>query len=178
METKKIVKSLMCCHNLDDCKACEYNELGGFCEELLKRDAAKRLEKLESEIAELKQQLAEQQPEWISVEDERKPDDGETCIVMSSTNCIYSRKYEKGGFPKSDRIRYWMHKPALPKPKEQTFKDVFLKAFPKAIMYNDGIPLSCRASIFGEKCSLGSTKCFECWNQSYFESQEEGEADA
>lgn len=202
METKKIIQALKHCHNLDECEDCEYNELGGFCEELLKRDAAKRLEELEKKNAKLKaendarklfceakdeinedlrrslismeQQLSEKQSEWISVEDERKPDDGETCIVMSSTNCIYSRKYEKGGFPKSDRIRYWMHKPALPKPKEPTFKDVFFEKFPKAIMYNDGIPLSCRASIFGGKCSLGSTKCFECWNQPYFETEEEG----
>ena len=76
------------------------------------------------------------------------------------------------------KITHWMPLPELPKPKEQTFKDVFLKAFPKAIMYNDGIPLSCRASVFGGKCSLGSTKCFECWNQSYFDEEEEGEGDA
>ena len=67
---------------------------------------------------------------------------------------------------------YLLGRVVAPEPKVPTFKDVFLKAFPKAIMYNDGIPLSCRASIFGGKCSLGSTKCFECWNQSYFEEEE------
>ena len=198
METKEIVEKL---RYFAEYRLC-HSEIS------VAKEAADRLEELEKKNAKLKaendtrklfcetkdeinkdlyrslismeQKLSEKQPEWISVEDERKPDDGETCIVMSSTNCIYSRKYEKGGFPKSDRIRYWMHKPALPKPKEQTFKDVFLEKFPKAPVDKDGIPKACIANVFPwakhENCD--GWECFEDWNQSYFELKEEGEGDA
>ena len=176
METKEIVKALRCCycHNLTDCEDCEYNELGGFCVESLKRDAAKRLEELEAEIAKLKQQLSTKQPEWISVEDEPPTEPGRILINRKNSTRVNTYSYQ-GNKKELKNFAYWMPMPKAPeppKPKEPTFKDVLLEKFPKAIMYNDGIPLSCRASIFGGKCSLGSTKCFECWNQSYFEEEE------
>lgn len=192
METKEIVKALRCCysHNLTDCEDCEYNELGGFCAESLKRDAAKRLEELEKQNEAMMKELCDKEvlvreaewrvqglemqldrqkvekPEWISVEDEPIP--GEQSHIFTVLPKIIIKRNPVTGEP-----AYWMRLEP-PKQKEPSFKDVFLKAFPKAIMYNDGIPLSCRASIFGGKCSLGSTKCFECWNQPYF-AEGEGE---
>lgn len=110
---------------------------------------------------------------WISVEDERKPKEGESCIVRSSTDCITIRKYEKGGFPDNHRIRYWMHNPDLPKPKEPTFRDVFLKAFPKTPFGYNGALKLCARNVFPQiNCSL-SNGCAECWKQTYFE--EEGD---
>lgn len=178
MEIKEVIKALRCCyfHNLDDCEDCEYNELGGFCVESLKRDAAKRLEELEAELG--KRTINDRPYEWISVEDEPPKEPGRILINRKNSTRVNTYSY-KGNEKELKNFAYWMPMPIAPeppKPKEQTFKDVFLKAFPKAIMYNDGIPLSCRASIFGGKCSLGSTKCFECWNQPYFEPEEEGES--
>lgn len=145
-------------------------------------DLNNQLNKAESHIEKLEKQLSEQQPEWISVEDERKPDDGETCIVMTSTDCIYNFKYSEDGFPTQRRIRYWMHKPALPKPKEPTFKDVFLKAFPKAATNKLGTPFPCLEDIFTNVeslvCKDSPTDCDTCWNQPYYEPKEEGEGDA
>lgn len=171
METKKIADSLRCCVSSESCKPCGFLD-NQQCRITMKIIAANRLEELEAEIAELQKQLSET-PKWISVEDERKPKEGESCIVRSSTGCITIRKYEKGGFPDNHRIRYWIHNPALPKPKEPTFRDVFLKAFPKAPLgYNGAIKL-CARNVFPQiNCSL-SNGCAECWKQTYFE--EEGD---
>lgn len=159
METKKIVE-----------------KLNNFCESFfsknvvemdisLFKEAAERLEELESELG--RRTINDRPYEWISVENGKEMPD-----AFSYTGIRHDQ------FPRlvvaideNSHVTHWMMLDA-PKPKEPTFKDVFLKAFPKATMYNDGIPLSCRASIFGGKCSLGSTKCFECWNQSYFEEEE------
>lgn len=174
METKKIVESLRSLVNYQGIH--HFYHTGKYGDNFPVGDvideAAERLEELEAEIAKLKQQLSEKQPEWISVENGKEMPD-----AFSYTGIRHNQ------FPRlvvaideNSHVTHWMMLDA-PKPKEPSFKDVFLEKFPKAIMYNDGIPLSCRASIFGGKCSLGSTKCFECWNQPYFEPQEEGEAD-
>lgn len=198
METKIIINSLRACDK--PCTVLLDATAGMIADHLEKLESEKenlihynadlnnQLNKAESHIEKLKKQLSEQQPEWISVEDERKPDEGETCIVMTSTDCIYNVKYSKDGFPNAHRIRYWMHKPALPeppKPKEPTFKDKFLEAFPKAPLNEDGFPVCCIGSIFpqmggiefvGRPCDGEHEKC---WNQPYFEGEgEEGEADA
>lgn len=176
METKEIIQALKCCHNLDECEDCEYNELGEFCEELLKRDAAKRLEELEAELG--KRTINDRPYEWISVEDEPYPD--LDCNVNMSWH-LYPQDVPcylvfQGNGSGDDGVTHWM-RVEPPNPKETTFKDKFLEAFPKAQLYSDGIPIACRANIFGEKCLMKSN-CSECWNQPYFETEEEGEADA
>lgn len=141
----------------------------------LVREAEGRFYELEKELDALKNASKiskKPETEWISMEDERKPKEGESCIVRSSTDCITIRKYEKGGFPDNHRIRYWMHNPALPKPKEPTFRDVFLKAFPKAPLGYNGALKLCARNVFPQiNCSL-SNGCAECWSQPYF--KEEG----
>ena len=61
--------------------------------------------------------------------------------------------------------------PEPPKPKEPTFKDVFLKAFPKAV-YTD---VDC-CTIFPKQFHPNTCNyvCEDCWNQPYFEPKEEG----
>ena len=170
MDTKKIADSLRCCVSSESCKSCGFLD-NQQCRITMKIIAANRLEELEAEIAELQKQLSET-PKWISVEDERKPKEGESCIVRSSTDCITIRKYEKGGFPDNHRIRYWMHNPDLPKPKEPTFRDVFLKAFPKTPLGYNGALKLCARNVFPQiNCSL-SNGCAECWKQTYFEEEE------
>lgn len=149
--------------------------------EALVREAEGRFYELEKELDTLKNASKKQpEPEWISMEDERKPEEGESCIVRSSTGCITIRKYEKGGFLDNHRFNYWMHNPALPKPKELTFKDVFLEKFPKAPIDKDGIPKACIADVFpwAKHKHCDGWMCFEDWSQPYFEPQEEGAADA
>lgn len=179
METKKIIEDLKRCAKItrmEDCIGCSYQGTRFGCYHLIKIDAAKRLEELEAELG--KRTINDRPYEWISVEDVPYPD--LDCNVNMSWH-LYPQDVPcylvfQGNGSGDDGVTHWM-RVEPPKPKEQTFKDVFLKAFPKAIMYNDGIPLSCRASIFGGKCSLGSTKCFECWNQPYFETEGEGEGE-
>ena len=177
METKRIADSLRCCVSSESCKCCGFFD-NQQCRITMKIIAANRLEELEAELE--KRTINDRPYEWISVEDERKPEEGESCLVRSRTDCIAIRKYEKGGFPDNHRIRYWMHNPDLPKPKEPTFKDVFLKAFPKAATCEDGTPKACVCNIFPwvtiSNCALNG--CIKCWNQPYFEPKEEGEADA
>lgn len=87
--------------------------------------------------------------------------------------------YDNKGLPVE--ITHWMPLPEPPKPKVPTFKDVFLKAFPKCDPAMFGI--YCARHIFHQiKCD-NQTFCdshigAECWNQPYFEPEEEGEADA
>lgn len=147
------------------------------------------------EISILKKQLSEKQPEWISVEDERKPKHlqnyfvayvfgngkehffREAIYIADKGNGIVDGPHFNDEGVDGMRVTHWMEIPKVsdpPKPKEPSFKDVFLKAFPKAQLYSDGIPIACRANIFGEKCLMKS-KCSECWNQPYFE--EEGGED-
>ena len=143
----------------------------------LVREAEGRFYELEKELDTLKNATKKQpEPEWISMEDERKPEEGESCLVRSRTDCIVIRKYEKGGFTDNYRIKYWMHNPDLPKSKVPTFKDVFLEKFPKAPLGYDGAIKVCAHNLFSQiNCSL-SDGCVECWNQPYFEG--EGDADA
>lgn len=68
-------------------------------------------------------------------------------------------------------MSHWMPFPEPPKPKEPTFKDVFLKAFPRAPLNNEGHPKACLAVIFGGTFS-NCVDCFKCWNRPYFEEKE------
>ena len=175
METKEIVNSLRCCVSSESCKSCGFLD-NQQCRITMKIIAANRLEELDAELE--KRAINDRPYEWISVEDERKPKEGESCIVRSSTNCITIRKYEKGGFLDNHRFKYWMHNPALPKPKEPTFKDVFLKAFPKTcnVCFKDFCPKTFFESI---KCPLpivcSENNIERCWNQPFFEEEGEGE---
>lgn len=194
METKKIIKTLRNC--VDYPGGCQYCNVGymtngngkKLCHYDVVKQAADRLEELEDinekwceieesnkarfskkdkEISNLKKQLSEKQPEWISVEDGKEMPDAISYTVIRHDQ-----------FPRlvivTDENRivtHWMMLDA-PKPKEPTFKDVFLKAFPKAETNDKGVPKACRALIFGSgKCN--HNVCSECWNQPYFE--EEGE---
>lgn len=173
METKEIIQALKCCHNLDECDGCEYNELGGFCEELLKRDAAKRLEKLEAELE--KRTINDRPYEWISVEDEPLPK--LSCEINRmwyrhpNDLPVYIAFYGNGV---SNGVTHWMQLDP-PKPKEPTFKDVFLKAFPQAVVLeHSGVPRVCAKEVFlqlGDYESPCDMRCKECWSRPYFEEE-------
>lgn len=139
-------------------------------------DAADRLEQQETEIVKLKQQLSQQQPEWISVED-RLPEPMESVLIYDHKNkriaiCRFGNcPTDAGSF-----CSHWMLLPEPPKPKEPTFKDKFLEAFPKAKI-EEGLPKACVEDIFPwvKYPHCNGRNCDKCWNQPYFEPQEEGE---
>lgn len=178
METKEIYQKL---HQFVNEVSLGYK---GTIDLNLLREAADRLKAMDvqiyqhmEEIADLKKQLAENQPEWISVE-ERLPEKGGyyLTVVENCERVCYSRLVlDKFGH---DGVTHWMPLPEPPKPKEPAFKDVFLKKFPKAPIDEDGIPKACIADVFPwakhEHCD--GWMCFEDWNQPYFE--EEGKVDA
>ena len=104
--------------------------------------------------------------------------------VESNMEIIYLTKDD---FPRwivvtneNGKATHWMHLTA-PKQKEPTFKDVFLKAFPKAATNKLGTPIPCLEDIFTNVeslvCKDSPTDCDACWNQPYFEPKEEGEGD-
>ena len=78
---------------------------------------------------------------------------------------------------KTGEISYWMPLPEPPKQKLPTFKDVFLKAFPKAQKYDEGTPIACAEDVFPQvkRHDHCDGRCDKCWNLPYFE--EEGEAE-
>lgn len=147
---------------------------------------SERLHQQEAEIEKLVQERGTMRAssptmEWISVDDERKPNEGEKVITHSGTGTVSTCFYfAEAGFPRS--VVHWM-KYEPPKPKEPTFKGVFLKEFPKAETV-DGRPAFCVRKVFPylQECNFSLIKighgCKECWNQPYFEPKEEGEADA
>ena len=151
----------------------------------LLREAADRLNAMDvqiyqhrEEIADLEKQLAENQPEWISVE-EKVPEIGAKVLGVSrETGKVEYYVFLDHSLIKKT-VSHWMFFPKPPKLKVPTFKDVFLKAFPKAPIDEDGILKACIADVFpGAKHKhCDGWMCFECWNQIYFE-EEEGEADA
>ena len=146
---------------------------------------SERLHQQETEIERLVQERGTMRAssptmEWISVE-ERLPEKGGyyLTVVENCERVCYSRLIlDKFGH---DGVTHWMPPPEPPKPKVPTFKDVFLKAFPKAETV-DGRPAFCVRKVFPyvQECNFSLIKighgCKECWNQPYF--GEEGEADA
>lgn len=164
METKILINALR------ECKK-PYTVILDVSAEMI----ADRLEELESKNAELKKQLSEK-PEWISVEDGKEMPD-----AISYTGIRHDQ------FPRlviaTDENRivtHWMMLDA-PKPKEPTFKDVFLEKFPKVQIDERGIPRITCCTVFpylndGRNICQRFEYCYECWNQPYFE--EEGEEDA
>ena len=73
------------------------------------------------------------------------------------------------------KVTHWMMLDA-PKTKEPTFKDVFLKAFPGAVVLPmSGAPVVCAKQVFpqlGDDESPCDMCCAECWSQPYFEEEE------
>lgn len=148
------------------------------------REIADRLEDLKQANEQLKalldsykvavEHIPEKQPKWISVEDERKPNDSrnEYLACNSKNGRVYILPADGEVVPWSTfGITHWMPLLEPPKQKEPTFKDKFLEAFPKATTNDKGDPKACRALIFGEgRCH--HNKCSECWNQPYFEEEE------
>lgn len=144
-------------------------------------DLNNQLNEAEFHIEKLKKQLSEK-PEWISVED-RLPEPLTSVLAYDYKNKRVGLFCFKNPENMVSFYSHWMPLPEPPKPKEPTFKDVFLKAFPKTIMNDSGTPRISFCTVFpymrdGDVVCKKSMRCVECWNQPYFEPQEEGEADA
>lgn len=168
MKTKnEIIASLRRCSKGEACYECVYNNEEADdldCVTELMADAAKCLE-------------VAGEPEWISVED-RLPEKGGyyLTVVENCEKVCYSRLIlDKFGH---DGVTHWMPLPEPPKPKVPTFKDVFLKAFPKAPIDEYGNPCCCIDDVFPCTNRPPCDHCSECWNRPYFEPKEEGGADA
>lgn len=132
-----------------------------LCNEIATRD---------DEIARLEKQLSEKQPEWISVEDEPIPSDGSRFIFTMLPAIVIKRHPETG------QPAYWMRLEP-PKPKEPTFKDVFLKCCPCAALDEDGVPMAALCDIYPyaetNTCyGENGEGCWTCWNRPYFEEGE------
>lgn len=134
-----------------------------------------RLEELEAELE--KRTINDRPYERISVED-RLPEEKVYCLTaVDGGDRAHFSIFMGEGFSHDDST-HWMPLPEPPKPKEPSFKDVFLKAFPKAEKVEDR-PALCVHIVFPyvDECEMnGEMRCKKCWNQPYFE--EEGEADA
>ena len=152
------------------------------------------LSKAADRLEELEDQLSEKQPEWISVEDERKPKHlhnyfvayvfgvcdehffGEAMYIADKGNGIVDGAHFNDEGVDGMRVTHWMEIPKLPEPpqpKMPTFKDVFLKAFPKAPVDEDDILKACIADVFpwAKHKHCDGWMCSECWNQPYFEEE-------
>lgn len=182
METKEIIESLRLCAEKLGC----HRYIVGNCVENI--SFGKVLDEAAERLEELEKQLSQQQPEWISVED-RLPEEKQELFM-----CLMEREYFlvlRGFYANSEWYVYtgvnlytqcddipsfWVPASIIepPKPKEPTFKDVFLKAFPKAPIDEDGIPKACIADVFPwvKHKHCDGWMCFEDWNQSYFEEEE------
>lgn len=117
-------------------------------------------------------QVPEKQPEWISIED-RLPAAGELVLVSTKNNRIATYAFSTDSICDKS-ITHWMPLPEPPKPKESTFKDVFLGSFPKANI--DMIThIICVRSIFPHTkpnmIDCAKYDCEKCWNQPYFEEE-------
>lgn len=162
MEVKKIVNLLRKVEGYIGFNAEYANEIADALEEFERKkenlidynaDLNNRLDKAESYIEKLEKQLSEKQ-EWISVEDERKPNEGEKIIVHSETGAVSIRFYfAEAGFPRFPIVTHWM-KYEPPKQKKPTFMDVLLEKFPKAKPDEYGDVGACRNMLFGiDGCS-------------------------
>ena len=176
MEVKEIINMLRKAEGYISFNAEFANEIADILEELenisskwteIYESYRERLVKFRKENEDLKKQLAEK-PEWISVED-RLPKsefvlctDGKYCFV----NIIPDMEDVL-----EDGVTHWMPLPEPPKPKEPTFKEVFLKAFPQAVCPD----VDC-CTIFPKHFDANTCNyvCEDCWNQPYFEPKEEG----
>lgn len=192
MKTKEIIEMLTSwsndCHVWFDFDGHKANAA------ILLREAAHKLkenavqeheiEVLKKRIVELRKELAERKdtPGWISVEERLPEKQSELCLVYRKTGdiCLSVHYCEVNHYWNYGDVTHWMpipEPPEPPKPKVKTYKDVFLKAFPKADTIEKGMPRVCRLYVFGSdtlQCE-GNCSCEDCWNQPYPE--EEGGAE-
>lgn len=180
METKIIINALR------ECKK-PYTVMLDVSAEMI----ANRLEELETQNSLLRAENKFQktfyapQFEWISVED-RLPDANNLVLCWWES---YDGEREHYGFATFQsngvwyvsnegmhKVTHWMSLPSPPKPKEPTFKDVFLEKFPKTPLGYNGALKLCARNVFPQiNCSL-SNGCAECWKQTYFEGEGENNA--
>ena len=155
-------------------------------------DLNNQLNKAESHIEKLEKQLSKQQPEWIMAEDSPPPSLGYYLVTALDldTYKYYTTiaKWHGHMFTAQDDtlgqnlvVIAWLPKSANPAPLVPTFKDIFLKRFPKTETVEDR-PALCLHTIFPyvEMCNFTpeiELKCKECWNQPYFDEEGEGDAD-
>ena len=187
-DTRKVIAGLKICSN--DLADCAYCYLFGKdrCRKDLLSDALEHIEELEREVEYFSEkhnetciELAkERETKWISVE-ERLPKLRKNVIgVNKETGRSEPYYFIEYGAVK-ENVTHWMYFPTPPKPKEPTFRDVFLKEFPKAVVLeHSGVPRVCAKEVFpqlGDDESPCDMRCAVCWSQPYFEEEEEGEAD-
>lgn len=139
---------------------------------------ADRLEELDAELE--KRTINDRPYEWISVED-RLPDVNNLVLCWWESHDGERKDYGLATFQSHGvwyvsneglyKVTHWKPLPEPPKPKEPTFKEVFLKAFPKAPLGYNGALKLCARNVFPQiNCSL-SNGCAECWKQTYFEGE-------
>lgn len=100
-----------------------------------------------------------------------RPDKRSICKEVICSECPFNVK-EQGGciliFERIDEVIDIVTAWSKENPKK-TNKEVFLKAFPNAELFENGAPKSC-ASLLGlvsvSDCG-GCTSCSECWNSEY-----------
>jgi hypothetical protein len=146
---------------------------------------SERLHQQEADIEKLVQESGTMKAssptmEWIRVED-RLPKLFDKVLVYSKREGVDVDWYTDLGYftPgwKTGDISHWMPLPEPPKQKEPTFKDVFLGKFPKVKLLDGGTPVVCAKGVFpqiGDYDECCNAICRECWNQPYFEPEEEG----
>lgn len=143
---------------------------------------SERLHQQEAEIEKLVQErgtmrLSSPAMEWISVKD-RLPEEDVLVLGVNRINSAFGLWTFGNPDDAIIRITHWIPLPEPPQPKVPTFKDVFLKAFPKATISAPALTIDCCAVfpwLLDEEgcCQKMDMTCEECWNQPYFE-QEEG----
>lgn len=138
----------------------------GFVSDVVKmvKDLEKDNERYLNHISMLQEKIRNGS-EWISVED-RLPEGG--LVLCTDGEYCFVDKIPDMEDVREDGVTHWMPLPEPPKPKEPTFKDVFLKAFPKASCDD----VSC-CMVFTEQFIYDSCdeNCAACWNQPYFEKE-------
>lgn len=191
MRTEEIMNSLGICARVASCDGCDYTNKAypEGCAAKLKNDAALRLEELCDRIEEKEKRIDEQKKTihglvgrinelkerkdnsaglWVSVNDRLPDTELAKCLVFLYGEVCFSY-FHRGEFHNPD-VTHWME---IPEPPKKTYKDVFLKAFPKA--KRTGMePSVCRYAVFGGEVSCDDKICRYCWNQPY---EEEGGAE-
>lgn len=151
------------------------NELSLYVDRLeAERDLLKvELERADTAIKIATKALETKQPEWISVEDELPPA-GVTILAFDRYGELHMHFFGNSKTAKGE-ITHWMPLPEPPKPKEPTFRDVFLEKFPNGLI--ELIQEKTCVNYFFRQFDAGNLKCDDCeacWSQPYFETEEEG----
>lgn len=152
-------------------------------------------EKMKAKIKFLEKQLAESKESQNELNLSRSESESRSAWnsfeyeteVASNMEIIYLTQDQ---FPRlvvvtneNGKATHWMQLNA-PKPKEPTFKDKLLEAFPKAdsssIDVFNVFPWVCKKCNFTDDNGyVDDDICrYQCWEQPYFEPEEEGEGDA